>query len=141
MHAGSQLWGFVMRTKEEAAAFLATPGVFETRAEVWRALLEYNPQLHGDRDVDSLSANEIDELLKLNYDVTEMPVKSIQWKHPLRDDELCVTIAKPQYGYREGVDMGKVHVAAHRLHGRILKGHLVKVSVVRHYFTIAGMTS
>lgn len=130
-----------MRTKEEAAAFLATPGLFESHAVVWRALLEYNPQIHGDRDIDTMSAQEIDDLLKLNYDKTQLPCPVIQWKHPLRDHEFSVTSAKPQYGYRKGVDMDKVHAAAYRLHGRILKGHLVKVSVARHYFVVAGMTA
>lgn len=128
-----------MRTKIEAGDFLTTPEVFETRAEVWRAILEYNPQLHGDLNIDELSDSEIDEILKANYDNAEIPQCAIKWKHPLRDQEFSVTKTKPQYGYRKGIDMNKVHAAAYRLHDRILKGHLVKVSVARHYFVVGAI--
>lgn len=128
-----------MRTKAEAEAFLTGTEVFETRAEVWRAILEYNPKLHEGRDIDQMTSRDIDALLIVYADDAQIPCK-LQWKHPLKDHEFSVSATHgPQVGFRAHCDMRRLTEAGHRLHKRILAGKFKTVSVVRHYHVISGM--
>lgn len=125
-----------MRTPEQAEAFLRGTEVFESRHPIWRAILEYNPHIHGDLDIDNLTDKEITSHIAGNHPHVKVPC-DLRWRYPMRDREMRINATQRLIGVREAIPVCKA--ASMRLQSRIKTGSIKEVAVARHYFVIHGM--
>lgn len=125
-----------MRTPEQAETFLKGTKVFESRFPIWRAILEYNPNIHGNRDIDNLTDKEITTLIAANHPHVKVPC-DLRWKYPARDREMRINAEERLIGIHG--QKASALFASMRLQKRIRAGGFKEVAVARHYFVIHGM--
>lgn len=66
-------------------SLLETTDIFEERSTLWRELARFNAEQFPGVDVDKLSDQQVDDLLKNNAAVVKTPQKLLKWKYPLKD--------------------------------------------------------